>query len=58
MHRGAMPKTDNNNTELREWHCCSIFINKFETNRISFANVCFVEFEQVNFYLRKLDVHR
>ena len=53
-----MPKTDNNNTELRQWHCCSIFINKFETNRISFANVCFVEFEQVNFYLRKLDVHR
>ena len=26
------------------------------TNRISFANVYFVEFEQVNVYLRKFDI--
>ena len=39
-----MSKTDNNNTELREWHCCSIFNNKFETYGISFANACFVQF--------------
>ena len=32
-------------------------INNFKlTNRISFANVYFVEFEQVNVYLREIDV--
>ena len=39
--------------ELRQWHSCSIFINKFEQIKY---HVFFVEFERVNVCLRKLDV--
>ena len=42
--------------ELRQWHCVSIFINKFEQIDYLLIMLFFVEFQQVNVYLQKFDV--
>ena len=42
--------------ELRQWHCFSIFINKFEQIDYLLIMLFFVEFKQVNVYLQKFDV--
>ena len=42
--------------ELRQWHCFSIFINKFEQIDYLLIMLFFVEFQQVNVYLQKSDV--
>ena len=42
--------------ELSQWHCFSIFINKFEQIDYLLIMLFFVEFQQVNVYLQKSDV--
>ena len=51
-----MPKSDNDNTRISQWHCCSVFINKFEQIEYPLVMFLFAEFEQVNVYLWKFDV--